>query len=144
MLMTLDTTELPASTRAALHKVCTDENAVALMQAKLRQRKCAEFWHRNGSRSLEGFGAQTMSIDPYFLTYFKMKERTDPCHDPDFAKWLMREDDVFKVKSRGTKTQVGWISHGDTEPQRKKIPLSANPSPCLCASVAIPKFSKKY
>jgi len=106
MLLTLDTTELPAATRQALHEFCTREEAFKAAQAKMRQQRIAK-WHRDHElRSIEGIGAQVMAIDPYWLNYWRWKLGHETVHqDPDFQKWLLKTNECFRVKSKGTKLQ---------------------------------------
>lgn len=108
MPLAVDMTELPASVRAHMHKVLTEEHSVEIMQAKLRQRRMAQFYHNHEARSIDGIGGQTMAIDPYWVGYFNMKYGRDSMGDPEFKQWLLKEEEMFRVKSKGTKIQVGY------------------------------------
>lgn len=109
--LTADLTGLSTAMRERVHKVCTDENAFAMMQAKLRQARAAKFVRDFQPRSVEGMGGMGMVVDPYWLTYFKATYGTDPVQDPEFRAWLKRQgEDQFFCRSGGTRIQVGGVA----------------------------------
>jgi hypothetical protein len=49
-----------------------------------------------------------MAVDPWMISYLNMKHGRQVMKDPEFRKWLLKEDESFRVRSGGTKVQVGW------------------------------------
>jgi hypothetical protein len=108
MPLAIDLSDLPSDVLNSLHKVLTDEFAVELMQAKIRQKRIAQFYHNNSPRMLEGMGAQAMSVDPFWIGYFNMLHGRQVWADPDFSKWIQKQTEMFTVKSQSGKVQVGY------------------------------------
>lgn len=108
MPIAVDLTELPLAVRARMHEVLTSEHAAQIVQAKMRQQRIAQFYHQNQPRSIEGVGGQDMAVDPFWIGYFNMMHGRQIWEDPDFKKWLLKEEEMFRVQSGGTKLQVGW------------------------------------
>jgi hypothetical protein len=107
MLMTVNLTALPGAVRDKLKEVLTSENAAAMVQAKIRQQQAAKFVRDCQPRSMDGIGGMEMTIDPYWIAYFKCKYGTDPTVDRDFRRWLKAQgEDQFFVRHRGTRLQV--------------------------------------
>jgi hypothetical protein len=132
MLLGVDLTELPKAIREKIHRVCTDENAAKLVQAKLRQEQIAKFYRDHPPRAIEGVGGLTMSYDSYWINYFRWL--TGETSDDEIKKWMSKQWDAFKVRHTGTKLQVGY---GST-PERRKKESGAGAAP------RNKKFSKKY
>ncbi len=88
--LAVDLTALHPGIRQKMHELLTNENAYALVQAKIRQAQIAKRNREQAPRSMEGVGGQVVALDPYFSSYFKMKYGTDPIHDPEFRRWLKR------------------------------------------------------
>lgn len=111
-------TEVPHAVRRKMHAVVTDEAGFQIAQARIRQARIAKFYQDNQPRAIEGIGGLKMAVDPFWVGYFNMMHRRNVFTDPDFSKWLAKEDEIFRVKSGGTRTQSGWspkANHRDTE-----------------------------
>lgn len=110
MPIPVDLTDLPMDVRQSLKAVLTNEHAAEIVQARIRQQQIAKFYHQNKPRAIEGLGAHEMAVDPFWIGYWNMKMGRQVWADPDFRKWLCREDEAFKVRSGGTgKIQVGYM-----------------------------------
>jgi 1,6-anhydro-N-acetylmuramate kinase len=118
MPIAVDLSELPVAVRAQLHKVCTDATAAQLVQARIRQERLAKFHADNRAASIEGIGAQTVAMDPYFVGYYNMLHGRKVMHDPDFVKFLLKKEEIFRVRSRGTKIQCGYTGDGKRSSKR--------------------------
>lgn len=118
----VDLTELPAAVRKRMHEILTDENAREMVQARIRQEKIARFYHDNRPRAMDGIGEKVMAVDTYWVSYFRMQYGADIWEDPDFEKWLRREDEATRVRSGGTKVMSGWggLSGGATRKRFRK------------------------
>jgi hypothetical protein len=112
MPLAVDLSELPNEVKAALHRVCTDDAAAQIVQARIRQRKIAKFYADNRPKAIDGFGPQTMAVDPFFIGYFNMQHKRKVCADPEFMKFIAKQDDSFRVRSGGTKVQSGYTGGG--------------------------------
>jgi hypothetical protein len=123
MPLEVDLTELDNPTRQSIHRLVADEGSFQIMQARLRQEGIAKFYRDNQPRSIEGVGEQTMAIDPFWIGYFNAMHRRQVWADPDFRKWLTKEDDVFRVKSRSGKLQVGWVPSSERSTFHKSYEL---------------------
>jgi hypothetical protein len=108
MPISVDMSELPLEILFKMHKVLTEENAFSLVQAKIRQQNMAKFYHDHPARNVEGMGEKTMAVDPYWIAYWNMKMGRQIWQDPDFKKWLLKNDEMFRVKSTSSKIQVGY------------------------------------
>lgn len=86
-------------------------------------------------RSIDGVGGQLMAISPMAYLHYKVIERLDFASKRD-RKWLMTRYPEMKVKSGGTKTQVGYQGSDAPAPTQggKLIAVQRN-----CRSVT--KFS---
>ena len=113
-IMAVNLSALPTAVREAMHKLCTTDNAMDMVKARIRQTQLAKFMRDHPPRFKEGFGAQTMAIDPFWLSQFKMQFGTDPFHDPDFRRWLKRQgEDQYFTRSTSAKTMVGYTGPTD-------------------------------
>lgn len=60
--------------------------------------------------SVEGLGQPVMEIDLRTNMEIKNTYGREALKDPDFRKWLAKNHPEVRVKSTGTKTQVGYGS----------------------------------
>jgi hypothetical protein len=119
MPIAVDLTELPMEVRQKLRDVVTNECSMQIMQAKLRQAKVQKFYHDNRPRSIDGVGGLNMAVDPFWISYFNMMHGRQIWMDKDFAKWLGKQDDLFKpIRHTGTRLQFGYSPTNPT--YRKK------------------------
>jgi hypothetical protein len=103
----VDLTELPRHLREAIRTNAVREEEVQFQLARIRQTKIAKWFHDHKPRSIDGVGEQTMAIDPFFARYLELTG-VDFWGDPDVKKWLDKRHPEFRVKSGGTRTQVGY------------------------------------
>lgn len=122
MQLGVDLTALSKSQREALMKVCTDANAMEMVQAKVRQERIARFYRDNPPRAIEGIGGITCSIDPYLMSYFRMKYQWDAEEEGEAKEWLMKRNEELRVRHAGLRVQVGYggVSDGAAKRFRKK------------------------
>lgn len=126
-IVTVDISELPKNLRESIRANAVRDEEAKYQMAKVRQTRIAKFFHDHQPRSIDGIGEQTLAIDPFFVGYLQ-SQGVDFWGDPDVKKWLDKRHAEFRVKSTGTKTQVGYGSC---------LPPSAPPS-------GHKKFSKTY
>ncbi len=106
MFLSTDLTALPNVVRQRMHQLLTEENGMAALQAKIRQQQIAKFYHDNPPRARDGVGGMQMSMDPYWLNYWRWKLGTERVgQDPEVRKWILKKHECFRVKHRGTKDQ---------------------------------------
>ena len=120
-MLPVDLSALPAGVRKRMHEILSDQNAMEIVKAKIRQRQIAQFHHQNRPRAMDGIGPKVMAVDPYFVSYWRMKQGADCWDDPDFVKWLAREEEAVRVRAGGTKTQVGYSGPGPARPAKGTI-----------------------
>ena len=72
------------------------------------QRLIAEHNHAQDFKSLDGIGGMELSLDPEVYFHWIKKEGTQFWRDKKNRKWIAERYPQTKVKSGGTKTQVGW------------------------------------
>lgn len=101
-------TELPIEIRKKVAEICTNEFTVQAQMAKIRQQKIAKFHADHQGRAIEGMGGQEMAIDPWLVSYFQQQHHTSFWSDMDFREWLKKRFDFVRVKTGGTKIQVGF------------------------------------
>lgn len=78
-------------------------------EASRRQREIAK--QNQGRRSVEGLGRATMEVDSKVYQEWTRREGKEIWKDPDFRKYMARNNPELRVKSGGTgKTQVGYGS----------------------------------
>jgi hypothetical protein len=133
------TLELDPGLRAALEEVARLEWTLESIQAQKRQNAMAAVL-RDG-RSLEGLGACERRVDAFAYHDWGLKEGYACWQDKGFKRYFDRIAPECRVKSRGTKVQVGYTAarrfvvpvHDRQEPRfRKSYPatgLEPAPSP---------------
>lgn len=72
------------------------------------QRLLAAQNHATEYRSLDGIGGMELALDPEVYFYWIKKEGNQFWKDKGNRKWITERYPQTKVKSTGTKTQVGW------------------------------------
>jgi hypothetical protein len=112
MPLAVDLSELPTDVLTKMHKALTDEFAAQLVQAKIRQQRIAKFYADHKPNAIEGVGGLNMAVDPFWIGYFNMLHGRQVWMDPDFPTWVNKQEDWFKVKSGGTRLQVGYGTCG--------------------------------
>jgi len=109
---TVDISRLPQSTREMLRRTLSDENVAKLAIAKANQARLAKLYKGavGPGTTKPGIGPITHAIDPYFVSYFSRvcDAREMVWEDPEFIRWLGRQDDSFSVPEAPTKLQVGY------------------------------------
>jgi hypothetical protein len=116
MLIPVNLTGLPEAARKRMHEIFTRDNERELIEARARQERIARFYSENQPKARDGFGGMSMSVDPYWLNYWKWHLGSDECWNAEeFTQWLLKKEPMFRVKSKGTRTQVGYAQHGAPE-----------------------------
>jgi hypothetical protein len=78
-------------------------------EAIQRQREIAK--HNQDRRSVNGMGRPVMEVDNKVYQEWTKREGKEIWKDPDFRKYMARNNPELRVKSGGTgKTQVGYGS----------------------------------
>jgi hypothetical protein len=74
-------------------------------------------------------GGQELAIDPFFVRYLAM-QGIDFYGDPEVGKWLQKRHEEFRVKSGGTRLQVGYtgVSGAATRKRSSKTFPAAAPA----------------
>jgi hypothetical protein len=109
MIMPVNLTALPKAVRERMHEIWSDENAMEMVKAKIRQEQIAKFYHDHPPKWKEGFGELTMAVDPYWRGYFQMLHETGEVWDEkDFQKWVAKNMPELRVKAVSPKIQVGY------------------------------------
>lgn len=121
MIFGVDLTGLSPHQREMVHRVCSEDNARAMVQAKLRQQQTAKAFHDRPARHIEGIGQTMLSVDPFWNTYFKLRYGDRVMHDPEFRKFIQREDDMFRVRTTGARFQVGYRGGGGAGRKFRKV-----------------------
>lgn len=109
-VITADLTSLPLSTREAIRRQLGDADAAKLALARARQAKICKLYNDlvAPGTTKNGIGPVGMVMDPYLVSYFRRSFGEQCLADPDFVKWIHKEDPSFRVRETGTKVQVGY------------------------------------
>jgi hypothetical protein len=125
MIIPVNLTQFPKAVRERMRAIWSDENQVAMMQARIRQEKIARFYQDNAPRWKDGFGEMVMAMDPYWMSYFQL-ERGMEAGEKEFQEWVMKEEPMFRVKAVSPRTTVrvtGKVRttkvEGRSEPKRE-------------------------
>lgn len=77
------------------------------LQMEVEQIQAAHENHNSTLRSIDGIGGQILAIHPTAFLYYKTVEQLDFSSRKDI-RWLQQRYPETKVRSGGTKLQVGW------------------------------------
>lgn len=112
MILPVDLSGMPEEVRQRLHEIWSRDNEREMFEALGRQQQIARFYHQHELRATDGLGEVTMAVDPYWLNYFRWLHGSEETDSKEFRDWLKKREPMFRVKSGGTKTQVGYGQHG--------------------------------
>jgi hypothetical protein len=117
--MLIDLSQVPHGIRTKMDKILRDEYAAKSVQAQIRQRRAAKFLHDNRPRSIDGLGEQTMVLDPHIADNQSLARGVNWRQDEDYVRWYQKQNPETRVRSTGTKTQVGYT--GKPEPAKRRL-----------------------
>lgn len=108
--ITHDLSRLPLDTRQRIVKRLQDEDCARRALAEVEQAKVKRFYDDNVSpgTTKSGFGPVSAAIVPYFQGYLRRKYGDTCFQDDDFFKWVLKQEERFRVREVGTKVQVGY------------------------------------
>ena len=90
-------------------KLACSQFADKAAQAIREQQRVANEFERHRPRSIDGIGGRTMALHPFLHweagLYFG---DGDWDRDPDKVKWYLKRNPAAKVRSTGTRIQVGY------------------------------------
>jgi hypothetical protein len=119
MLIPVDLSVFPEKVRKGMAEVFTREAHVKHLAALARQNQIARFFHENQPKAKEGIGGVTMAVDSYWRNWWSWHLGTAECWDSkEFTDWLKKRDERFRVKSTGTRTQVGYGTDQTAKPKK--------------------------
>lgn len=109
--ITHDLTRFPKAVRERIRKTLGDANQARLAVALANQKRLAGLYAQAAAPGGAGqLGPLHMVIDPYLEAYFSRvcdaKEMV--WNDPEFLKWLRREEPSTAVKHGTQRVQVGY------------------------------------
>lgn len=112
MELSVNLAGLPPHIAQRVIKTVRSEDAAAYLLGVLEQRKLKQFYENNAVPGMNtDFGRQTMvmSEGQRLAAY---RQYGQMCFaDPDFAPWLLKKNEDFRVKDVGTKIQSGWTAN---------------------------------
>lgn len=110
MHFTADLTHLPLATRQRVVEKLQDKDAAQLALAKVRQAKIAKMYRDAVApgTTVDGIGPVSLAIDPYFVSWFRVRYGNHIFQDPEFEKYLKQRGEWFHVPEKGTRIQSGY------------------------------------
>lgn len=110
-VLTADLSRLPKDVRERLKRTLSDRFAAKLAIAKVNQAKLSKIYNEGAvpGSAHKDFGPCFMVMDPFLEWYFSRvcQDREMVWSDPEFLKWLQKQEGGFRVKHAPTKIQVG-------------------------------------
>jgi len=106
--MIVDLSEVPHEIRTKMDEILTGKYSKDLQAAVDRQKRIAQEFHNNKPRSIDGIGGQDMALDPFIDAHCKLARGGNVWEDSDYKKWFLKKNPESRVKSGGTKMQVGY------------------------------------
>lgn len=90
-----------------LNKIFREEHRCEKAMTEVRQRQTARRM-QGDRRSIDGIGRLRMEVDNYSINYWGQKLGFDCWSDPTFLREFERDNPHARVRSGGTRPQVGW------------------------------------
>ena len=112
--------DLPGDLRRAVIKEFESGIQKDWVQAGIQQKRIAKD-SQTDLRSVDGIGRLRMRIDPTLYHAWGTKYGYDCWKDSQFLKEIERDNPEVRVKSGGTRLQVGW--QGGTKRSSQKFTL---------------------
>ena len=129
----IDFVGVDPATVQALEELARQEWEFEAMQAQRRQERMAA--QQRETNAVNGLGAVRRNIDSFAFHDWAIKEGTYACwKDDDFNRYIDRIAPETKVKSTGTRTQVGY-----TGPDNAQCPMPNDREPRTA-----PRYRKSY
>jgi hypothetical protein len=112
-ILQVDLSQLPPSARATFDRVCREQTAAEIVQAKIRQKQLAKHFRDNPPRAQEAIGGQTMVLDPFIWAALRRVTNAAPGEDEEVQNWAARKyPEWCRVRHLPTRLQVGYGSSG--------------------------------
>lgn len=113
--ITHDLSRLDPDTRGRIIRKLQDKDAAQYDLARIEQAKVAKLYNEAAGpgTTKNGFGPLNMVVTPYFRGYLRRLYGDSCFEDPDFVRWLNKEEEWFRVRETGTKIQVGFTRDTD-------------------------------
>jgi len=107
-ILPVSTENLGTFAMETLEKECLRGWSKRRYEGLRNQRLIAEHNRAQEWKSLDGIGGMELSLDPEVYFYWIQKEGPQFWRDKKNRKWIAERFPQTKVKSGGTKAQVGW------------------------------------
>lgn len=117
MELTFNLQGVPPRVAQRIIQTVRSEDAAAYALGVIEQRRLKQFYDNNAVAGMNtDIGKQTMCMSRgQWLT--ALRQYGQMCFsDPDFAPWLVKKNEDFRVKDVGTKIQSGYTGLGFTTP----------------------------
>jgi hypothetical protein len=100
--------DLPGNIRQQVIQELKEGHRKEWVNAGIEQKKIARQTHINEFKSVEGIGRLRMRIDPTLYHYWGHKVGYGCWKDAQFLREIERDNPEVRVKSGGTRLQVGF------------------------------------
>ena len=108
-MFAVDLSALPQEVRSKIDQIFREDHEVKLLRALEEQKRLAAEFSRQRPRSIDGIGEQKMALHPYIDACNRAIVGSQRwSNDQDLREWYLRRYPEARVKSGGTKTQIGW------------------------------------
>jgi len=117
--MEIDLSQLSQGTRAKVDEIFRRDFDLKVLKAVRRQTRAAAVNHLCRPRAKEGFGERTFEIDAYIDALWRNFYGKSYTEDKDLMRFLAKRNPEIRVRSLGTRIQVGWAP-GEKSRWRRK------------------------
>ena len=100
--------DLPGNLRQQVIQELKEGHRKEWVNAGIEQKKIARQTHINDFKAIEGIGRLRMRVDPTLYHYWGHKVGYGCWKDAQFLREIERDNPEVRVKSGGTRLQVGW------------------------------------
>ena len=100
--------DLPGNIRQQVIQELKEGHRKEWVNAGIEQKKIARQTHINDFKAIEGIGRLRMRVDPTLYHYWGHKVGYGCWKDAQFLREIERDNPEVRVKSGGTRLQVGW------------------------------------
>ena len=106
--MEVDLSQLGGELALKVDEVLRADFNKTVLAAAERQRRMAAFNYLNRPLARDGFGEQTLMIDPVFDAMWRTYYGHNYSESKDLMRFLAKRNPEIVVRSRGTRVQVGY------------------------------------
>jgi hypothetical protein len=110
--MEIDLSNLSAATRQKVDEIFRTDFDLNLLKAVRRQTAIAARNHLDRPRAQDGFGERVFVIDAYIDALWRNFYGPNYTEDRDLMRFLAKRNPEIKVRSQGTRVQVGYSTVG--------------------------------